>query len=69
MKHLVLQFDRNEHEVMEDLPPDMQNMKNLQTFGLFSYEGTSLPNCICDFERLEQLCLFSCDRLEELPPL
>jgi hypothetical protein len=56
-------------DVMEDLPPDMQNMKNLHSFDLQGYGGISLPNCICDFERLEVLSLISCYQLQELPPL
>ena len=47
----------------------MQNMKNLETIVLFSYQGIRFPNCICDFKRLEQLFLSDCDWLEELPLL
>jgi hypothetical protein len=70
MKHLLLSFDAHSmDDVMEDLPPDMQNMKNLHSFDLQGYGGISLPNCICDFERLEVLSLNRCYQLQELPPL
>jgi hypothetical protein len=70
LKHLSLSFDYHYlGDVMEDLPPDMQNMKNLHSFHLRCYGGISLPNCICDFERLEVLSLYRWYQLQELPPL
>jgi len=64
MKHLLLS-----HETKTDLPQDIQNMKELQSFWLDSYGGLNLPNSIVKLHQLERLDLFRCSELEELSSL
>jgi len=63
MKHLALSYKMN-----NDLPQEIQNMKNLQSFMLV-YKGVNLPNWICEFQQLERLELLECSEVEELPSL
>lgn len=69
MRDLTLGFDVQAHDVMEDLPQDMQRMKKLHRFLLHQYHGRNLPNCICEFPQLEKLYLYECYQIRELPPL
>jgi len=69
MRNLVLLFDVQDDDVVEDLPQDMQSMKKLHIFWLQNYHGRSLPDCICEFPQLQKLYLYRCFQLGELPPL
>jgi len=69
MRDLILAFDVQDDDVVEDLPQDMQSMKKLHRFCLQNYHGRSLPNCICEFPQLQKLSLYRCFQLGELPPL
>nr|ABR18473.1 unknown [Picea sitchensis] len=69
MRDLILVFDVQDDDVVEDLPQDMQSMKKLHRFLLLNYHGRSLPNCICEFPQLQKLYLYRCFQLGELPPL
>lgn len=73
MTKLKLVFDNKDANrddaVLDILPQNMQNMKKLQSLHLSNYLGASLPNCICQFQNLKKLCLYSCSELKELPAL
>lgn len=62
MKHLVL-------STKTDLPQDIQNMKELQSFRLWGYGGLNLPNSIDKLHQLERLDLYRCSEVEELSSL
>lgn len=62
MKHLLL-------STKTDLPQEIQNMKELQSFQLFMYGGLNLPNSIDKLHQLERLDLYECSEVEELPSL
>lgn len=64
MKHLLLSL-----ETKTDLPQDIQNMKELQSFWLNRYGGLNLPNSIDKLHQLERLELWQCSEVEELPSL
>jgi hypothetical protein len=62
--------DTNGDDVVEDiLPESIKHMKKLERLVLRNYEGLSLPNCICEFQNMKSLTLYSCRRLRELPAL
>jgi disease resistance protein RPS2 len=68
MRHLYLHHNHMSY-VKCNLPEGMQNMKKLQSFVLFDYRGTILPNWICEFQQLQRLELDCCENVKELPPL
>lgn len=70
MRVLTLMYNHDTDANTDDvLPGSIQGMKNLEKLRLEKYQGSSLPNCICDFRNLKCLVLSSCHRLRELPAL
>jgi hypothetical protein len=68
MKDLTLhyRYDANVFDALED-SINMENMMRLESFGLHSYKGVSLPNCVCEFQNLKILDFSHCSEVRELP--
>jgi leucine-rich repeat protein SHOC2 len=66
MRHLRLVFDDG---VKADLPHDMTKMTKLQSFQMWSYSESSLPDYSYTFQHLEDIYLDRCKHLQELSPL